>query len=205
MWWYSRSLSDYRKLSPTTFWAPEYGSLTAYSLVIAISYRLATFNQAGLTTDPFILEDQFIIWSQTELCYSIISATIPTLRPFVNNLTTHYGGSGEKSEHSYNGGSAYANESRGRATPSGYQLSNLNSATRSKNRDKEETAESQHGWEGPPDAYQYGVDGNTKKVVKRVDENKESNGDTTSVSSDDSQRMIIRKDVSWVVSSVTGR
>lgn len=167
------------------------------SMIIAIGFRLGTFDVAGLTTDPFISEDQFIIWTQTELCYSIISSTVPTLRPFVNNFTTHYGGSGGRSGRNY--GSGYATNSReNNSVPrsTGYQLKSL---TKSKNRDKHDDAVEQEdrAWEGPVDAYQYGVAGNSK--VKK--EHDKSSGDARSIGSNDSQRMIIRKDVSWAISA----
>jgi hypothetical protein len=60
-------------------------------LIITIACRLASFDANGLTTNPTLLQAKYIAWTQTELAYSIIAATIPRLRPFIKNLSTNYG------------------------------------------------------------------------------------------------------------------
>jgi hypothetical protein len=60
-------------------------------LIIAIACRLANFDANGLPTNPTLLQAKYIAWTQTELAYSIIAATIPRLRPFIRNLSTNYG------------------------------------------------------------------------------------------------------------------
>lgn len=71
-------------------------------MVIPIAFRLTTFNPAGRTSDFFLAEDLFVVWTQTELNYSIISATIPTLRIFATTLNTQFGGltAGERADYS---------------------------------------------------------------------------------------------------------
>ena len=56
-----------------------------------IAFRIATFDEAGYTTNPTLDETPFIIWSQAELEFSIIAATLPTLRRFISGLATYYG------------------------------------------------------------------------------------------------------------------
>ncbi|KAK4506415.1 hypothetical protein PRZ48_000145 [Zasmidium cellare] len=75
-------------------------------LVAIVALRLKSFNRSGQTSDPTLLEAEFIVWTSTELNYSVISATFPIMRPFVNNLTTNYGGRGS-------GGSDCISQKRG--------------------------------------------------------------------------------------------
>ncbi|KAK5674398.1 hypothetical protein LTS10_012786 [Elasticomyces elasticus] len=55
-------------------------------MIVIVALRLASFNQRGFATDPTLYQAEFISWTSTELNYSLISATIPIIRPFVNNL-----------------------------------------------------------------------------------------------------------------------
>jgi hypothetical protein len=60
-------------------------------IIVIIAFRLHTFHHAGLTTNFTLLEAMYITLTQTQVNYSLISATIPNLRPIINNLNTHYG------------------------------------------------------------------------------------------------------------------
>jgi len=177
--------------------------IMCHRMIIAIAFRLSTFNKAGWITNPTLLEDVFIVWTQTELNYSLISATIPTLRPFVNNLNTQFGGLGQSANgYGYGNGSGIHMQSNG-----SYQMSKLKSVDRSNTRDEHTPTQSAGG---QPNAYSYniwvpntGVDvssgkkGNAVKLDKTRED--KTNGDATSVDSNDSRRMIIRKDISWEV------
>lgn len=66
-----------------------------HSMIIPISFRLVTFHQTGRSSNFTLLDSLFLVWTQTELSYSIVSATIPTMRPFISTLNTHFGGIGE--------------------------------------------------------------------------------------------------------------
>ena len=44
-------------------------------MIIVIVFRLKTFSSAGFNTNPTLLQGEFIVWTQTELNYSLISAT----------------------------------------------------------------------------------------------------------------------------------
>ena len=102
-------------------------TLCSNSLIIAISFRLANFNSSGLTTNPTFLQDKFIIWTQTELCYSIIAAIIPSIRPFIKQLATNYGAGPEGSSGYGNGyADGYANAGADPTLRSGgYEMSSL--------------------------------------------------------------------------------
>jgi hypothetical protein len=180
-------------------------------MIIIIAFRLSTFNKAGLITNPTLLEDRFIVWTQTELNYSLISATIPSLRHFVTNLNTQFGGLGQTESgngYGYGGGSGIHVRSNGC-----YQLSNLKSVDRANIRDEHTATQSAAGLDGQSNAYSYsiwvpstGVDvnnshsGGKRTTTKSGTPGEENiNGDATSVGSNDSRRMIIRKDISWEV------
>ncbi|EDN99057.1 hypothetical protein SS1G_13917 [Sclerotinia sclerotiorum 1980 UF-70] len=164
-------------------------------MIIAISYRLATFDINGLTKNPMFLEDEFIIWTQTELNYSVISAIIPSLRPFVKNLSTYYG-------QELGGRSGYTLENS-----ENYQLSNLGSVLRKDTQQQEGRVRE----DVDPDDYKFRIwaneEGRGPKKHKNIGEGssrlwKESGGeaaDGLSVGSSDSQRMIIKKDTTWTI------
>ncbi|TEY61421.1 hypothetical protein BOTCAL_0169g00260 [Botryotinia calthae] len=164
-------------------------------MIIAISYRLATFDVDGLTTNPMFLEDEFIVWTQSEMNYSVIAAIIPSLRPFVKNLSTYYG-------QELGGRSGYTLEDS-----ENYQLSNLSSAYRNESHHRESRIRE----DVDPDDYKFRVwandtgrgarkgknpgEGCSKSWNKAVEEGT----DGVSVGSSDSQRMIIKKDTTWTV------
>lgn len=77
-------------------------------MIVIAALRLCSFRPLGLSTDPTLLEAEFISWTTAETNYSIISATIPILRPLVISLSTHYDGGFGHSD-----GSAYADGSTG--------------------------------------------------------------------------------------------
>lgn len=159
-------------------------------MIIAIAYRLANFDALGLTRNPTILEDRFIVWTQTELNYSVIAAIIPSLRPFVKNLSTHYG-------QELGGRSGYTLDDSGN-----YQLSNFGSAIR-----KDDNR--QHGRareDVDPDDYRFRVWANEERKGMERNENagegcskSKKTVDEESVGSSDSQRMIIKKHTTWTV------
>jgi hypothetical protein len=64
-------------------------------LIIIIGFRLHSFNYNNLTTNFTFYESLYVTLTQTQVNYSLISATIPNLRPIINNLNTHYGAMAE--------------------------------------------------------------------------------------------------------------
>jgi hypothetical protein len=151
-------------------------------LIIAIAFRLATFNTLGLTTNPTFLQDKFIVWTQTELCYSIMAATIPSIRPFIKTLATNYGAT-PANGYGSGYGSGHRNGTDGDTQSGTYQMSNLRP-------------------KGKGDEYKYRVwSGATDEEPRAV-----RRADAASVGSSDSQRMMIKKDLTWevVADIVTG-
>lgn len=168
-------------------------------MIVTTAFRIATFDSSGWTTNPTIREDLFIIWTQAELDYSIISATIPILRPFMQNLNSQFGGMGKTSN-----GYGYGYE---HGSNRGYQLSNMQSSSKSKTRN-EVDPKSTGGLDPQPHDYNYEIWANNenqgqvpqeRKMERRTPSKDEINGDATSVDSNDSQRLIIRKDVTFQV------
>lgn len=215
--WWVRSVSVFRRSPPP--YTISFQSVVSrrksspliirHRMIITIAFRLSTFNKAGRITNPTLLEDLFIVWTQTELNYSFISATILNLRPFVNNLNTQFGGLGEAESgngYGYGSGSGIHMRSNG-----SYQMSNLKSVDRSNIRDEYAATQSAGCWDGQCNAYSYGISvpstgvgvGNShsggKKNAAKLEKPREEDikGDATSVGSNDSRRMIIRKDMSW--------
>jgi hypothetical protein len=155
-----------------------------------VGFRLHTFDEPGYTRNPFLLEVPFIVWTQSEMAYSLISATIPVFQNFLRNLNTGFGGIGATGG-GYGYGYGSGNNSR---VPKGsnmsYQMSKLRSADKSV--DIEEPEENRdhvltngHGANNAPHALTTSRDA--------------ANGETTSIGSDESRRMMIRKEVQWSV------
>jgi len=175
--------------------------------IIPIAFRLSNFNKAGRISNPTLREDLFIVWTQTELNYSLISATIPTLRLFVKNLNTQLGGvgpAGSGNEQGYGYGSNPDSHLRSNGN---YQMLNLKSANRRTIRD-EHTTDQLAG--GQSNAHGYGMNhtgtgvNNNQggQIIEPKSREENNSGDAASVGSNDSRRMIIRKDVSYKVEYV---
>lgn len=173
-------------------------------MIIPIAFRIENFDSVGWTTDPTIREDTFIIWTQTELNYSIISATIPILRPFMNSLNSQFGGMG-KGFNGYGYGYGYSKED---SSKDGYKLSSLKAAN--KRTSRIETQEPRTTAALDPNGHDYNFEiwapndesaqGTGSKKVENAQVLKdEHNADATSVDSNDSQRLIIKKDVTFQV------
>jgi hypothetical protein len=184
-------------------WASHYKRppLIPYQrLIVAIAFRLATFDERGYTTNPTFLEDRFIVWTQTELNYSIMSATIPALRPVMNSLNTQFGSLGQNpGEHGYGYGYGYGNDC------SNYQMSSLKSVDRRGKKDEYTAKQSAAGLDGREieyscDVWVPGMEGEGHNGENGGQPNpKQSGGDATSVDSNDSRQMIIRKDTTFQV------
>ncbi|RMZ86389.1 hypothetical protein DV736_g6385, partial [Chaetothyriales sp. CBS 134916] len=142
-------------------------------LIIAIAFRLATFDRVGLASNPSLEEAQFIVWSQAELNYAIISATIPSLLQFMKNLNTVFGGLSDQEQLTYG--------SHGRSNGL-FPLSHLRWGTNTR-------ASNIAGqtWE----------DVCLNKSAAKTNAKTSSDTSKQSVGSSHSQRMIIRKDVSY--------
>ncbi|KAK3704773.1 hypothetical protein LTR37_013604 [Vermiconidia calcicola] len=109
-------------------------------LAIIIAIRLLNFPANTLTRDPTLRLDLFVVWSQTQMFWSIISAIIPSLRPFLRGLSTYTEGLG---------GSTTDPHSQRYAKPSEYELSNLRSTASNSNH---HLRKSQSHWKGGGDS-----------------------------------------------------
>ena len=161
-------------------------------MIVIIAFRLTSFDADGLGEDPTLRESQFITWTSAELHYSVVAATIPILRPFMSNLSTNYGaGQGPES-------SAY-----GQGTTRSY----VHSTTRP--RDKHTSAQ---GFEMQSmTARSEGIEQHSECRTDRHQSrakmassfaysfDKTKDADTGSTVSNESQKMIIRKDITWQV------
>ena len=161
-------------------------------MIVIIAFRLSSFDKDGLAEDPTLRESQFITWTSAELHYSLVAATIPILRPFMSNLSTNYGaGQGPES-------SAY-----GQGTTRSHRYSTT------KTRDKRTSAQ---GFEMQSMAGR--SEGDKQHSECRIDHlqgvgrtrspfgysfDKTKDADAGSTASNESQKMIIRKDITWQV------
>nr|OQO10335.1 hypothetical protein B0A51_18303 [Rachicladosporium sp. CCFEE 5018] len=161
-------------------------------MIVIVALRLSSFDESGMRLDPTLLEAQFIAWTSAELNYSIISATIPILRPFIATLSTTYGGqggfSGDAYGSSWSGGKGSSSAARGGATRS-IPMNLLNRSRNGRNTTRSWLEGDKEGAGTSTAHAEHPTYGTRQKDI----------GDATSVESDDSQRMIIRKDVSWNV------
>lgn len=170
-------------------------------MIIAIAFRLKTFSSSGFTVNPTLLQGEFIVWTQTELDYSLISATIPCLRPFVTNLATHYGGFGR----SQNADGSYGTNhgSRNVNTNQSYQMNTLKSANRNTISQDHTVTNTRHSGSANLDhgnRADVSHVGKKKTIVKPLGyPSEKEDSRRTSLGSNDSQRMIIRKDITWTV------
>lgn len=153
--------------------------------------RLKALDHDGLFEDPTIRQSQFIAWASTELHDSLISATTPILRPCMSNLSTNYGaGQGP-------GGSQYGTEtteSHGHSklrcrdkhtSVAGFELRSISAKTARFSRQPDHTRQE------PLPATTESLCVCNPSSVKDID--------ASSTGSNDSQRMIIRKDITWEV------
>lgn len=162
--------------------------------------RLGSASSYDLTNDPTLRLAQFIAWTSAEMNYSVVSATMTILRPFVSNLSTHYGiGQGGTSEgYGYGSASGSRQRSANRTNASGKGYG-LNSFTRSKKRESMEMQDI-GGNGGTKGVYSYGVETGEARHSRSLHPTTHLQRDARkSLDSNDSQRMIIRKDVSFTV------
>jgi hypothetical protein len=133
------------------------------------------------------------------MTYSLISATIPTFQTFLQKLNTGFGGIGAaESGDGYGYGSR--SRSHGRKENSmTYQMSKLRSANKSvalEETDEEQDKVLTHTQTTNIDGLNVGPGAATMGQWNRTEV---ANGETTSIGSDESRRMMIRKEVQWSI------
>lgn len=148
-------------------------------LIIPIVFRLAAFDPIGLTADPTFREVPFVIWTQVEMHLSLISATIPVLRPVIMNLSTNYSSLGPK------------DSSTGYAISGGtYRLSTLKPSSHISRNNKLRAS-------NPSANVDSGVFPSSSMQSRDVKDRAGLRAD--SIESHGSEQMIIRKQISWRV------
>lgn len=172
--------------------------LTVYSGIVAIALRLATFNVSGFSTNPFLLEAEFICWTQSELNWSLIAATIPSFQSFLKNLNTGFGGLGLETSYGYGSGRYGTGPTRHTAKNNTFQMSSMRSNIDHTIDEKgEEHAIGVAHSQGGPQHSKPGIG----PMLQR--NNSGQDPETRSIGSNESRRMMIRKDVTWNTTVVT--
>ncbi|KAF7511001.1 hypothetical protein GJ744_005547 [Endocarpon pusillum] len=172
-------------------------------ILVGIAFRLQNFDYAGLTVNPTLLEAEFIVWSQAELHFSIVAATVPTLRRFVSGLATNYGALDVEKDPNE---SSYQLRSYGHSPSSGSTLKSANQQghlpiqwdeaqlTRTSPCATTEQIRITNEIDLPAVSAWNRSTGNDGISASRVETR-----DSNSVASNDSLRMIIKKHVAWTV------
>jgi hypothetical protein len=65
--------------------------LSPRRLIAPIILRLFFLNREFSSSDPTLNGVLASVWTQIQISYAIVAATIPCLRPFMNALSTNYG------------------------------------------------------------------------------------------------------------------
>lgn len=152
-------------------------------MVVPIAFRLSTHDNAGLTMDPTFREVLFVVWTQVEMHFSLISATIPVLRPVIKNLNTSYSSLGP------------AGSSNCHGTSTGtYKLSVLKKPCSQTVTNKSTQKESETPGNASSNATAFASSSAQDRTLV-----KKTCPDTSSIESGSSEQMIIRKQMSWRV------
>lgn len=165
--------------------------------MIPIIFHLRTFDEFGRASNVTIVDTLFIVWTQTELNYAIIAATIPVLRPFTNNLNTQFGGLGE-SETAY-GYNSQESKSQSKTIKS-YELSQLRSR-QSRSDAKTGASKLTAPTFAPAAEYAYEVSVSRRYSGQATEEAESeiAHRDTRSLTSNGSERLMITKAVAYAV------
>jgi hypothetical protein len=125
-----------------------------------------------------------------------MSATIPTFQNFLKSLNTGFGGMGNRGRYGY----GYGNSSHTRGqkeTGMSFQMSKLRSTNRETSNDQTDEEQETDITRAPHNIY--GVNTSGVATVERGDASEAANGETTSIGSAESRRMMIRKEVQWTI------
>lgn len=147
---------------------------SAFSRVIAPALlRLFYLNQEIASSDPTLHGVLASVFTQIQISYAIVAATIPCLRPFMAALSTNYGAPAQtRTSPSGTKKSQYGK---------GYKLSSLSKSSNSGRDDKSKLSAPAKPWDR----------GNTLTSVEL--------GDQHSIESHESKQMIISKNTEWQV------
>ncbi|KAJ9608559.1 hypothetical protein H2200_007547 [Cladophialophora chaetospira] len=181
-------------------------------MIIPIAFRLAKFHPTGRSVDPFLVDSLFSVFTQVEMNYSLVSATIVALRPFATNMNTRFGGLGE-GETSYGYGRSNEDNSKFGPLKDAIQMSTMAGPAHKKIVNQEhhdDAAFTSANVNGESPDYNLGLRASSTNTLSNVDSGQSATkgsayiahhtgkdlGDTISVSTNNSQQLIIKKKVS---------
>jgi hypothetical protein len=162
--------------------------------VIIPSLRLSNHGIADPTQDAIVIAHA-AAWASLELNYSVISATIPVLRPFISNLSTSFGVGQGSSGNGYGGYSVGSNVQpdvhRRQAKTTAFEMASLKPISKS-------------DWDSKATGGSNGTCFSTAQAIEKTRASQDACGahrgdDGISVGSNDSRKLIIRKEVAWQV------
>ncbi|KAH7383048.1 hypothetical protein BKA64DRAFT_749130 [Cadophora sp. MPI-SDFR-AT-0126] len=142
-------------------------------IVLRLNSILSTLNSA----DPTLDGTMSIVYTQIELCYSIIAATTPCLRPFMKALSTHYGAPASI-----------------KSTPTNTHAYTLNSFSQ-----RNKTSGAKFASQGRTNRGSNDVDMPTVRWDNSAHHASVMSGDQRSIQSHDSRQLIISKNTQWTV------
>lgn len=185
-------------------------------MILPIVFRLANFKTIGRNSNVTLLDDLFVVWTQTEMNYSLISATIPSLRPFASNLNTQFGGLGE-GESAYGYSHSRSSNKDRQSSDATYQMSTMKSTTSSNDTRRSVTITGRPSVSkfsgNPADHYSYDIQATNptsnnivgsahfRGIMTRqaLSSDEITAADSNSLGSHDSQHLMIMKEVTYKV------
>jgi hypothetical protein len=146
------------------------------AIIAPIVCHLHYVGYAVRSNDPSLRATSFVLCKQVEISYAIIAASIPVMRPFIIATTTNYGGAAEGPK----------GHSGSQNTAITFGLSKLSRRSHSNNHSQNRTRAEDD---------EILLNGNTAHTSVSAGYKR----DGTSAGSNDSERMIIRKDIQYSV------
>ncbi|OCK76745.1 hypothetical protein K432DRAFT_462498 [Lepidopterella palustris CBS 459.81] len=156
-------------------------------IIVFAAFRLHYIGRRITSSNPTLDGTIALIWTQVELDYSVMACTIPCLKPFMIAVSTNYG-SIAPSKATINGSAALSKGSKD--SKGSFALSSVN---RSKRRNKPVNTELSEQQLRPDRVY------NTTSVTYNGQQ------DQHSVGSNESTKMIIKKETEWKIERNIGR
>lgn len=154
--------------------------------------------------DPTLRQDKVVVNTQTELVVALVAATVPCLRPFMGAVDTSFGaaaagtslaGSGYAKRSTRSGNARqYSNESKQVLSSNGFRIGRKKKGVDElASHDDIALEPISRSWTGKAGLEDQTEERHTSTTTKQ------SADDHQSVGSQDSQQMIIRRDVEWNV------
>lgn len=172
-------------------------------MIAPLAVRLAYIVSNLDAQDPTLRQDKVVVNTQTELVVALVAATVPCLRPFMGAVDTSFGaaagtslaGSGYKKRSTRSGnGGQYSNESKTVLSSNGFRIGRKKKGVDELTSNDDIALEPiSRSWTGKAGLEDQTEDRHTSTTTKQ------SGDDHQSVGSQDSQQMIIRRDVEWNV------